>query len=230
MGKSGSDKALTLVGGIPLIVHCLHAFQRSQQIEHILVVYRESGQQRALASVLDNEGLNPARILWAQGGEERQDSVFHALSSLPVSCDFTFIHDTARPFVTSRAIKLLATAVQRDGAAVLAHKSVDTLKRVPSGTLPYPGQPSILEDLERDRLWGMETPQVFAHQTILEAYRKLRQEGKRVTDDTAAAVHLGVPVTLVENPFPNPKLTYPSDLPYLQYLWDHRADLFFSAD
>jgi len=42
--------------------------------------------------------------------------------------------------------------------------------------------------------------------------------GIRITDDAAAVELLGRPVAIVENPRPNPKLTTPADLAYLEFL------------
>ncbi|HKB89618.1 MAG TPA: 2-C-methyl-D-erythritol 4-phosphate cytidylyltransferase, partial [Opitutaceae bacterium] len=76
---------------------------------------------------------------------------------------------------------------------------------------------------DRSRLWAMETPQVFDRELIIEAYRKVRLNSLRVTDDAAAAELSGHPVSLLENRFPNPKITTPGDLAYLEFLLKSRA-------
>ncbi|HKK19335.1 MAG TPA: 2-C-methyl-D-erythritol 4-phosphate cytidylyltransferase, partial [Opitutales bacterium] len=75
-----------------------------------------------------------------------------------------------------------------------------------------------LEDLQRDRLWAMETPQAFRHADILEAYRHVNEQGLQITDDCAAAASIGIRTTLVENPGPNPKITTAADLDYIDWL------------
>ena len=72
--------------------------------------------------------------------------------------------------------------------------------------------------LERARLWTMETPQVFARELIVRAYAGIQRAGLRITDDLQAVERLRAPVTLLDNPRPNPKLTTPADLAYLEYL------------
>jgi 2-C-methyl-D-erythritol 4-phosphate cytidylyltransferase len=64
----------------------------------------------------------------------------------------------------------------------------------------------------------METPQVFSRDLVMRAYARVQQRGLRVTDDAAAVELLGHPVTLLENPYPNPKLTTPADLAYVEHL------------
>lgn len=46
----------------------------------------------------------------------------------------------------------------------------------------------------------------------------MQRLGRRITDDVQAVEDLGLPVTLLENPHPNPKLTTPADLAYLEFL------------
>lgn len=46
----------------------------------------------------------------------------------------------------------------------------------------------------------------------------VRSTGMQVTDDTAACEPIGQPVELVDSTAPNPKVTAPSDLPYIDLL------------
>jgi 2-C-methyl-D-erythritol 4-phosphate cytidylyltransferase len=93
---------------------------------------------------------------------------------------------------------------------VLAHRVIDTIKEH--------RDPGRLRTLDRSRLWATETPQVFARDLIERAYARVIARGWRVTDDAAAVERLGHPVALLENPHPNPKLTVPADLTYLEFL------------
>ena len=75
-----------------------------------------------------------------------------------------------------------------------------------------------LKSLDRDKLWAMETPQVFARDLIVAAYAKVAKKKLHITDDAAAVELLKHPVALLENTYPNPKLTTPADLPWFEYL------------
>ena len=103
----------------------------------------------------------------------------------------------------------------RDRAAVLAHPVADTIKRIPTAgqLIQIP-----LEDLDRSRLWAMETPQAFALPDILKAYQHVHDSGLRVTDDSAAAATIGLHTTLVPNHAANLKITTPADLSYAAWL------------
>ena len=64
----------------------------------------------------------------------------------------------------------------------------------------------------------METPQVFARDLIERAYAQACRRQWRITDDIGAVERLGLRVSFLENPRPNPKLTTPADLAYLEFL------------
>jgi 2-C-methyl-D-erythritol 4-phosphate cytidylyltransferase len=64
----------------------------------------------------------------------------------------------------------------------------------------------------------METPQVFARDLIVRGYATAARRQLALTDDAAAVELLNQPVALLENPHPNPKLTTPADLDWLEYL------------
>jgi len=53
---------------------------------------------------------------------------------------------------------------------------------------------------------------------IVRALTRVRSDGRVLTDDTAACEHAGIPVWVVESDQPNPKVTYPSDLPFVSWL------------
>jgi 2-C-methyl-D-erythritol 4-phosphate cytidylyltransferase len=215
MQGSVPDKALTPLAGTPAIRHCLKAFLEAGLGESFLVVYRDPAQRCALESAIKPIFPNPEKILWVRGGHQRQESVWNALLALPAESEYVYIHDVARPCIQPSAIAELRVAVERDGAAVLAHPVTDTIKRIPAGG----GLRSIdLEDLDRDRLWAMETPQGFETRKIRAAYQYLSENGLDVTDDAAAAACIGLKTTLIPNRHPNPKLTTTADLACIEQL------------
>ena len=59
---------------------------------------------------------------------------------------------------------------------------------------------------------------VFARDLIVRAYAHVAAKKIAITDDAQAVERLGHPIALLENTFPNPKLTHPADLAYLEFL------------
>jgi 2-C-methyl-D-erythritol 4-phosphate cytidylyltransferase len=87
----------------------------------------------------------------------------------------------------------------------------DTIKESADGKL-------IERTLDRARLWAVQTPQTFRVEVIRRALSEVRRGGLLVTDDTAACELIGQAVRLVFSPEPNPKVTRPEDVPYVELL------------
>jgi 2-C-methyl-D-erythritol 4-phosphate cytidylyltransferase len=213
-----ADKILAPLNGLPVLCHSIRAFLASGCINRFTIVYRDDAQKAELEDALSQIDLQGTPLDWALGGDERQDSVYNALRIQPETCTHVFIHDSARPLVSTDSIQALHTAVLRDRAAVLAHTVTDTIKRIPN---PEQLTQTELEDLDRSRLWAMETPQAFALPDILKAYQHVHDSGLRITDDTSAAASIGLHTTIVPNHAPNLKITTPKDLSYAAWLLQH---------
>jgi 2-C-methyl-D-erythritol 4-phosphate cytidylyltransferase len=218
MQDAAADKILTPLAGRPVFAHSAAAFVASGVADFYVIVYRDARQSLELSCYA------PTPALFVKGGRERQDSVANALAALPDNIDYVFIHDCARPLVRPEQLSALLQLVRRDKAAALAHRVVDTIKQVAAAPKPAPstrpGQPGPVRTttLDRIRLWAMDTPQVFARDLIVRAYAQVQRRHLRITDDVQAIEHLRAPVSLLENYHPNPKLTAPADLPYLEFL------------
>ena len=202
------DKILAQLNDRAVFDHSVLAFEQADIVSSYVVVYRDSTQRSLLEELY--EALSTKPVHWVKGGKERQDSVLNALEAAPEDTGIVMIHDCARPLITAEALQELHEITLKDKAAVLAHRVIDTIKQVPSGSAQI--RQAKLEDLDRKRLWAMETPQAFSWKLILGAYRKLKEEGIQVTDDTAAVSEYGAPVSIVENHQLNPKITLPEDL------------------
>jgi 2-C-methyl-D-erythritol 4-phosphate cytidylyltransferase len=204
MAGTVPDKILAPLAGKPVFAHSAATFYRSGVVDFFIVTYRDQRQMVELSAYA------PTPTLFVPGGAERQDSVAAALAELPEDVGYVFIHDCARPLVRGEQLVGLHKIVRREDAVVLAHRVTDTIKE-------HRGE-GHLRNLDRSKLWAMETPQVFARELICRAYAKATKAGIRLTDDAAAVELLKHPVALLENPHPNPKLTTPADLAYAEFL------------
>jgi 2-C-methyl-D-erythritol 4-phosphate cytidylyltransferase len=209
MAGAVTDKILAPLAGKPVFAHSAGTFFRSGVVDFFVVTYRDQRQMVELSAYA------PTPTLFVPGGAERQDSVSAALAELPDDVAYVFIHDCARPLVRSEQLVGLHKIVRREDAVVLAHRVTDTIKE-------HRGE-GMLRNVPREKLWAMETPQVFARELIVRAYAKAAASRKRLTDDAAALELLRHPVALLENPHPNPKITTPGDLAYAEFLLT-RAD------
>jgi len=220
MQGSVVDKVLAPLNGKTVFTHSIHAFLAAACVDQFTIVYRDASQHSELQQDLASIDLKGTTVTWVIGGKERQDSVLNALEQQPQPCQYVYIHDCARPLISPDSIRQLDAALKKDKAVVLAHPVADTIKRIPADKQT---QNVLLEDLDRTRLWAMETPQGFEYALILEAYQHVKTEHLSITDDTAAAASIGIHSTLVHNPLPNPKITTPKDLQFAEWLCQQSA-------
>ncbi|MEZ5277478.1 MAG: 2-C-methyl-D-erythritol 4-phosphate cytidylyltransferase [Opitutaceae bacterium] len=210
------DKILAPLAGSNAFTLVLRAFRDSGVARHIVVAYRDEAQQAVLKSIVETELGGSIPVAWVPGGIRRQDSVWNALQALDGSTTHVFIHDCARPLIQPGQLRHLLEVVCADGAVCLARRVTDTIKRSPAD---HPDLRHMrLEDVPRDRLWAMETPQVFDRHLIVDAYHLMLEAGQFVTDDAAAVEAFGHPVSLIENDQPNLKITRPDDLDLVEIL------------
>jgi 2-C-methyl-D-erythritol 4-phosphate cytidylyltransferase len=202
-----TDKVLAPLGGRPVFAWSAAAFMQSATADLYVIVYRDQRQMMELSAYA------PTPSVLVHGGRERQDSVTNALSALPADIEHVFIHDCARPMVRPEQLVALHKIVRREQAVVLAHRVTDTIKEHRDNAR--------LCTLDRSRLWAMETPQVFSRDLIVRAYARVQARGRRITDDAQAVEQLGHTIALLENAHPNPKLTTPADLAWLEFLLSH---------
>lgn len=212
-----ADKVLAPLAGEPVLQWSARAFVESELIDGFVVTVRDTNQEMAVTRVLESSGLDLGVVRFVQGGAERCHSVVGALEELPAHVRHVMIHDGARPLVTPSAIRALHEQMLESGAAVLAHPVTDSLKR----THPD-GPPEAYANVDRTGLWAMETPQAFARELVLDAYRTALAEGETPTDDAAPLIEQGYPVPLVANDSPNPKLTVPGDFAWAEFLLSRR--------
>lgn len=198
------DKVLAPLAGRPVFSWSASAFMQSAIADLYVIVYRDQRQMMELSAYA------PTPSVLVHGGRERQDSVTAALAALPADIEHVFIHDCARPLIRAEQLVGLHKIVRKEQAVVLAHRVTDTIKEHRDDAK--------LRTLDRSRLWAMETPQVFSRDLICRAYAKVAAKKLRITDDAQAVETLGHPIALLENTSPNPKLTTPADLPYLEFL------------
>ncbi len=195
--RMGFDKLAARWNGKPILWHSVRAFSSLEEISQVIVVTPPE-RFEWLAD------LGP-KLTRVDGGKERPDSVAAGLAALNEDITHVAIHDGARPLVSPDSIRATFAAAEKSGAASLARRITETLKRAtPEGVTT--------ESVSRDDLWVMETPQIFSKDLINQAYQNVSSGDAKITDEVSALQLLGQGTTLVENSSPNPKITVQADL------------------
>ncbi len=203
------DKLWLEVAGRPVIAHTWKKFNDAAMVDEIIVVVRD-GMQAHFAELAGQCGFQK-RFRLVAGGAERQDSVWNGLEALSPTTEIVAIQDAARPCTGPELIAATVAAARETGAAVAAQPVTDTIKETADGKV-------ISRTVDRSKLWSVQTPQTFRVEVIRRAIASARQQGLMLTDDTAACELIGQPVRLVKGNSPNPKVTVPADLPFVESL------------
>jgi len=205
----GVDKLFLEVAGRPVVAHTWQRFNDAECIDEIVLVVRD-GLQPAFVELAKQFELTKTHRFVA-GGVERQDSVWNGLQGLSPEAELVAIQDGARPCTTEQLIAATIEAARETGAAVAGQPVTDTIKETADGR-------TIARNVDRSKLWAVQTPQTFRVEVIRRALAEVRSRQLHVTDDTAACELIGQPVRLVASATPNPKVTMPADLPYVELL------------
>jgi 2-C-methyl-D-erythritol 4-phosphate cytidylyltransferase len=202
--------------GKTVLEHCLDRLLAHPAIAGAVLVLSDDD------ATWERLGYLPARPLFTtNGGVERHDSVYSGLTTLQYRVGneaLALVHDAARPLVSHGDLDAVIAAARRNEAgAILASPLNDTLKRQNErmeidGTLPRQG------------LWRALTPQVFHLAPLLNALKRVIDDGAVVTDDAQAIEMIGYNPALVEGSADNIKITAPGDLQLAEQIWLHQRD------
>jgi 2-C-methyl-D-erythritol 4-phosphate cytidylyltransferase len=199
----GSNKLLAKIAGIPVFIYSLRNFHSICPPENLVLVVRKSETAKfvnALRKFLPN-----VKLKIVQGGNTRMHSVVNGLCALPKTAKFAAVHDAARPLATTELLLSSYKAAKKHGGAVTAKKLTDTVKQTDDKGF-------VLKTLNRNKLWRVETPQVFSLTELKAAYKKAFAGNLLLTDDSAVMENAGFNPYLLEYKLPNVKITYPEDL------------------
>ena len=193
LGMEG-PKALVELAGRTLLQWSVDALRDVPAIEQIVV---------ALPAGADA----PAGTSGVRGGRVRSESVRLALAAAGPG-DPVLIHDAARPLLTGELAQATIGALEADetlDGAIAAVAMTDTVKRVTSDGF-------VIETLDRDELWGVQTPQVFRRAALERALDVPDEVLAQATDDAWLIERAGGRVGVVESTRENLKVTTPHDL------------------
>ena len=207
---AGVDKTFVSLMGGPLISYSLKALHDSPQVDDIVLVLPRNSVELG-RELVDATGWQKVKDV-CLGGQRRQDSVRHGLERLPDS-DWIIVQDGARPFIDGDMIARGLAEARDTGAAVAAVPIKDTIKSADGNLI-------VTETIPRDKLWAVQTPQVFRRDLLAEAHQRVTEE---VTDDASMVERIGGRVRLFMGSYGNIKVTTSEDLPIAEVILRSRV-------
>ena len=215
--RSAVPKQYLPLAGHPVIAWSLMAFEKSPEVDHIILVTAESDKDWVKNTITDALCITKL-MAFAPAGKERYDSVRNGLNAIPDDDGIVLIHDGARPAVTEEIIARCCADAEEYGACAAAMPVKDTIKVADENGF-------VSKTPDRRTLWMMQTPQAFRLSVIREAYEKLERTDDKsgVTDDAMLVESFtDVKVRLTMGAYSNIKITTPEDLPEAEILVDKK--------
>lgn len=209
--RMGADqlKQFLELDGMPLIIFTLRRLAACAAITDFFIATRADDVAFLEDKVAKTALRRPARVI--HGGDTRQQSVANALAQVDPATEIVLVHDAVRPFVTLEQIERLITEVRSRGAAILGIPAIDTVKEVKRASLPQ-DVALISATIPRERIVLAQTPQVFSHALLRDAFRKAQEDGVTASDEAALVERLGHDVFVVLGSERNLKITRPADM------------------
>lgn len=199
--RMGRPKQMLPLGGKPVLVRTILAFQQVPQVRQIIVVTPKENRPGVEKFV--------TAVMFADPGDTRLRSVKNGFALVDEHAQTVAVHDGARPLVSPQHIAACLQSAQTYGAAVLAVPVKDTVK-VAKGDF-------VARTLDRATLWAAQTPQAYRREILAEALEKFGNETD-ATDESQLVEKLGVSVRLVPSDYKNNKITTPEDLIFAEAL------------
>ncbi len=212
--SGGTTKQHLMLGGIPVVVRTLLAFEECSIIGEIVISAREE-EIPIYERYREDYGISKLSRVVA-GGESRQQSVLCGFDAISPDSEFVAIHDGARCLVTPDIIERVCRAAYRYRAAIAASAVSDTVKVADKNGF-------VESTADRDLVWLASTPQVFFSTLYRAAAYSARKEGFAATDDSLLVERIKNPVKLVECGRENIKITTPRDIARAEAILASRA-------
>jgi 2-C-methyl-D-erythritol 4-phosphate cytidylyltransferase len=202
-------KSFTLLGQKPLIIYTCEQLLKHKFFKECLVTIEET-KITELNKLFKTYNI-PKFVKIIAGGQTRKESVKNAFDNL-LPCKYVFIHDGARPNISSDLIISLAKMAPYYPAVIPGIPVVDTLKKADKNNL-------VEATVDRADLYQIQTPQAFHYDVLKKAYNNFFQ--LNITDEATLIEHLKYPVKIIPGDKKNIKITYPEDLLILTYFLNH---------
>lgn len=184
-----------------LIVYSLEIFQKNKLVDEIIVSV-DSEYFNLIEQIKKKFKLSKISKI-VEGGRERQDSVYNALSSVSAEKnDLIIVHDAVRPLLPQKILNSAIKDAAEKGNAVVCIKGSSTLIR---------GSNSIKEYINRDNIYYVQTPQIFKYIDLLKAMNSAFRENYYATDESMLVKKTGRRVNITQGSSLNFKVTTKED-------------------
>ena len=155
--------------------------------------------------------INKRDIQIILGDATRQGSVFNGIKmGQKYKLDNVLIHDSARPLLSTKLIKQLVMEIRNKKCVIPVINVNDSIRKINNSTY---------EEIDRENVKIVQTPQAFKFQEIRDAHNK--QRNNKFTDDSIIVANNGIKVNSIEGEITNLKITTKNDLKFAEMVENH---------
>ncbi|QVK21172.1 2-C-methyl-D-erythritol 4-phosphate cytidylyltransferase [Mycoplasmatota bacterium] len=192
--KLNVNKLLYKVDGLHLIEYTISKFIYDPDFTEIILVVSKKELKKF-------EMFTSNKIKLVVGGEFRQESVCKGIEA--ATNDVVFIHDGARPLVSTKIIKKCKKAMQVNSACVVGLPLSDSLKEIKDNKF---------KTITRENKYIVQTPQCGKRELLLDVHKRAKHQKFIATDDIALIEkYSDEKISLVKGSIMNIKVTYKED-------------------
>lgn len=196
------------IHGKELIAYTLEVFQKSASIDEIVVAAQP--EYFELLNRLAAEYKFTKLKSLVNGGKERQDSVFNAITSIKADQeDLIAVHDAARPLLSQEILTEAIKQAEEFHSVLVCIKARDTLLK---------GEEFVSSFLDRNEVYYAQTPQVFEYGILRKALEDAFKCNFYGTDESMLVTRAGFKVKIVEGSVLNFKITTRPDFELFEKL------------
>lgn len=229
--RAGGDipKQYQNINGLPMLWHTLRVCASIAEIERVYVVVspEDTWFEHAIGPLIAENCLHQRIQMMPVGGATRAESVCHGLAELDawhaaqgIPHAWVMVHDAARPCLQAIDVLRLRDQVWLYANSALAagqawENTGGILARPITDTVKYThDQTHIKRTIDRNPLWGAQTPQMFELSVLYNALSDALTDAdiaQGITDEASVMEWAGHPPLLVQGDGRNIKVTYPHD-------------------
>jgi 2-C-methyl-D-erythritol 4-phosphate cytidylyltransferase/2-C-methyl-D-erythritol 4-phosphate cytidylyltransferase/2-C-methyl-D-erythritol 2,4-cyclodiphosphate synthase len=165
------QSVITVLGSV------VRAFSAISSVNEIVIAVLKDEEDAARAALPpDCLSASKPKLIFINGGDTRQASVYNALLALAENKPaYVLIHDGARPWISRQLIEKTIEEVQKHDAVIPVLPLTETPKEIEGGF--------ITKHFKRAGINTAQTPQAFKFPEILYAHEKAVNEKEEFTDD-----------------------------------------------
>lgn len=196
------------VCGRPIISYCIECISKHPLIDAIQIV-ADSAWEKQIAGWLSSADSSLKFRGFAKPGTNRQLSIYNGLEAIRAYAadnDYVFIHDAARPMLSTEQITDCLKAVNGHDGVLPVLPMKDTVYSSTDGK-------TVTALLNRKEIYAGQAPEVFQLGKYYEANKKLLPDKiSQINGSTEPAILAGMDIIMIPGDENNFKITTRSDL------------------